>query len=70
MGFFRTPYPLDGWNEYFNSSQRVSHANIDEKEMESRESDDDLKCILYFLQYIYLLIKHRILYNYISIYNN
>ena len=46
---FGTPYPLDGWNEYFNSCQRVSRSNIEE--MGPRESADDLKRILYFLQY-------------------
>ena len=51
---FFVPYPLDGWNEYFNSCQRVSRANIDGIEMGPRESDDDLKRILYFLQYAFI----------------
>ena len=32
----------------------MSRANIDGKEIGPRESDGDLKLILYFLQYIYI----------------
>ena len=36
------------------------HARISMgKKWDPRESDDDLKRILYFLQYIYSIIKHR-----------